>query len=281
MAAETRPVPVPDGIPSSRSGLLGFIGFVATLVKMNFKTLLEYRASLISQGLFMALNNAIYLVFWWVFFNRFSTVAGWGMKELLTLFSVACFAFGLANILAGNASKISAVIAAGGLDSYLTLPRDPLIHLSMSRTSASAVGDLVFGILLLTLFCEPGPWGFAAFFLIGTAGALVYASFAVIAHSLSFFFGPAEGFGRLLQESVLTLSIYPESIYGPQLRIVMYTLIPAGFLTHLPVSVMRAPSIAGVAIVWAAALGWALAAWLVFRAGLRRYESGSMMGTRM
>ncbi|MBM3279652.1 MAG: hypothetical protein FJY95_16470 [Candidatus Handelsmanbacteria bacterium] len=44
----------------------------------------------------MALNNAIYFCLWLLFFDRFPSVRGWGVPEMLALFGVAAGGFGLA-----------------------------------------------------------------------------------------------------------------------------------------------------------------------------------------
>ena len=59
-------------------------------------------------------------------------------------------------------------------------------------------------------------------------------SFAVIAHSLSFWVGYGARLADELTEALLTFSLYPEGIFSAVTRWVLYTLIPAGFVSYLP-----------------------------------------------
>lgn len=74
-------------------------------------------------------------------------------------------------------------------------------------------------------------------------------------------------------------SASPEPLFGGALRLVLFTVLPAGFVGYLPVRVVQAPSatLVGLLVLGAAAyLGLAV---LLFDRGLRRYTSGSRFST--
>jgi ABC-2 type transport system permease protein len=64
------------------------------------------------------------------------------------------------------------------------------------------------------------------------------------------------------------------------MRVLLFTAIPAGFISHVPVELLRSfdPTLF-VALAGVAALS-AVLAMIVFRIGLRRYESGNLVGLR-
>jgi len=62
---------------------------------------------------------------------------------------------------------------------------------------------------------------------------------------------------------------------------VFYSVVPAGFLAFLPVKVLRDLDWVWLPVVVGAAALLLVAAWSVFGAGLRRYESGNAMGGRV
>ena len=62
------------------------------------------------------------------------------------------------------------------------------------------------------------------------------------------------------------------------LRLLLFTLLPAGFVAYLPARVARGAGLSDLACMLGAALGYLLLARSVFRAGLRRYSSGSRFG---
>ena len=63
-------------------------------------------------------------------------------------------------------------------------------------------------------------------------------------------------------------------------RVMLFTVIPAGFITHVPVELLRSFDPRLLAALVGVALGLSFAAVLVFRVGLRRYESGNLVTLR-
>jgi ABC-type uncharacterized transport system permease subunit len=59
----------------------------------------------------------------------------------------------LAAIFCGNSYHFGELIAGGQLDYYLALPKNPLLHILVSRMDMSGAGDLIFGLLMGALGC--------------------------------------------------------------------------------------------------------------------------------
>jgi hypothetical protein len=74
---------------------------------------------------------------------------------------------------------------------------------------------------------------------------------------------------------VITFSLYPEPLFGGAMRLLLFTLLPAGFVGYLPARLARAPSLAVTFELAAAAVVYSGLAWCVFNRGLRTYSSGS------
>ncbi|MBI4859048.1 MAG: ABC-2 family transporter protein [Candidatus Riflebacteria bacterium] len=270
-----------DGMaPADRPRRGPGLAFVVEIVRLNLMSGMAYRVSFLSQVVFMMINNAVFLAFWWIFFQRFQSVRGWGLHDVLVLFAVSAAGFGLAVVLFGNAVRLSTLIQQGEIDYYLTLPPDPLLHLLMTRMLLSGLGDLVFGVLLYALFVPSGPGSLALFLALVPVSACVFTSFCVIAHSLTFFIGSAEGISRFLSEALLTFSLYPDSLFSGTVKLLLFTLIPAGFMSYLPVQLLRSFSWSTFVGAVTAALLMAWTARTVFYAGLRRYESGNLVAPR-
>ena len=130
-------------------------GFVIAYLRHNLMSAMAYRGAFLMQIVGMMLNNAIFLFFWWVLFERIPIIRGWDLQQVLLLFAVVAFGFGLATAVFGNTMRVARIIAQGELDYYLALPVDPLLHLLVSRTTLSAWGDLLFGLGLF-LVVIPG-----------------------------------------------------------------------------------------------------------------------------
>jgi ABC-2 type transport system permease protein len=256
------------------------LGYLGEILKLNLMSGMAYRVSFLSQILFMILNNAIFMVFWWVFFQRFQQVQGWRMQDVYLLFSVSAMGFGLSVALCGNALRLSQIIQEGQIDYYLVLPPKPLLHILVTRMNFSGFGDFLFGILLYLLFL-PFAWKtFLLFLFFAMTAAVVFTSFWVLAHSLTFFIGSAEGISQFVSEALLTFSLYPETLFTGSVRILLFTLLPAGFVSFIPIRLMRDFSWPLFSYLLLFAGGLALLARMVFYHGLRRYESGNLISPR-
>ena len=108
----------------------------------------------------------------------------------------------------------------------------------------------------------------------------MFTASGVILHSLAFWLGRVEGLARQLWEFLITFSIYPRPLFAGALKLMLFTLIPAGFIGYLPVELLREFTWLGLAAALSGAVLYVGLALLVFDRGLRQYESGSRFGVR-
>lgn len=261
--------------------LMGLISFVGAYTKANLQMAMEYRTSFLTQVVGMVLNDAIWVFFWWLFFDRFEVVAGWGVQEVMLLFAVLTIGFGIGAGLFGNALRLSHLIAEGHLDYYLVLPKPPLLHLLVSRTHVSAWGDVLFGFLI---YGASGYVSWRTFFLLLAAGLLtatLLVSFCVIVHSMAFWLGHSEGLAGQLFEVLVAFAGYPEAIFTGVARVLLFTLIPAGFISAAPVRLVASFDIWYLLGYLGFVTLLVIVASVFFHRGVRRYESGNLVSLRL
>jgi len=257
------------------------LDFVYSYLRANLAMELEYRASFVSQVFSMIINDAAWVLFWLLYFSRFPVVKGWGRREVITLWAIFAVSYSLSRVLCANVDRLAGLIYRGQLDVYLTQPKKVLTHVLISRTRPSALGDGAFGLTLFFLFLQPTPARTLLFIFCAVAGAVIFTSYSVIAHSLAFYMGSSEMLAAELTNSFLHFASYPTAIFRGWVRFLLFTLLPAGFINYMPVGLMRDFSWAFFAAVSGAAVLSALAASFVFYRGLRRYESGNLMTVRL
>ena len=251
------------------------IRFLIALWKANLLSAMEYRAAFISQVVGMILNNGMYFLFWVVFFNRFKEVKGWGLNDMFLLFGVVAAGFGLAAYLFGNTMSLAEVIANGGLDYFLSLPRPVLLHLAASRSTMSGLGDLVSGIICF-LFADQLSAGSILRFVLGSLSAmLIFLSFLILVQSLAFWMGNATMLSRQAFNALITFAMYPITLFDGSAKFLLFTLIPAALIGAVPAEFVRSFSIEQLALLAGASAFFLGSALVVFSIGLRRYESGS------
>lgn len=250
-------------------------GFVGHMVRLNLASLMEYRASFLTQSIGMFINNGIYFVFWLLFFDRFESIRGYQINQIYLLFAIVAFGWGIAFTLAGNAQRVADLIAQGRLDYYLALPRPVLPHLLFSSMNASAIGDLTFGVIAFLFTGRYDALSVLLFVVCSVLVAVIFVSFRAMFGCLAFFAGNASQWSFYLTNAMITFSLYPLGLFQGLVRLVLYTLLPAAFVGGIPVEIIEDHSLTLLAgLAGFAALSVALLV-TVFRAGLRRYESGS------
>ena len=266
--------------PSRRPRLRPTLRFTAALVAMNLKSSFALRGAFWLQAAFMAANNVLFFVFWWIFFDRFEEIRGWRIGDMAALYGIVASGFGTAVVFAGGIRDLARQIADGDLDAFLTQPKSPLLHAAGSGTHASGWGDIASGLgfLVLSGFVEWRTLPLAAVAVL--CSAVVFTASGVLLHSLAFWLGRVEALARQLWEFLVTFSLYPRPLFSGALALLLFTLIPAGFIGYLPVELLRGYTAVGLLAAVGGAAAYAVLAKLVFAAGLRRYESGNRFGVR-
>jgi ABC-2 type transport system permease protein len=253
--------------------------FARALCATNLRASLALRGAFAMQVVFMMLNNLTFFVFWWALMRRVPVIGGWHLGDVQVLFGVVAAGFGLAVTLGGGVRHLARWIADGELDTLLVQPKPVLLYALGLRSQASGFGDFLSGLVFI-VWSGQVSWTNAPL----VAGAIVASAMVVVAcgvvfFSLAFWLGRVETLARQLWELVVMFSLYPEPLFGGMLRLVLFTLIPAGFVGYMPAHVAQHPSIKEIVLLTAAVGIYAALAIVVFDRGLRRYASGSRFGT--
>lgn len=250
--------------------------------KLNLASALEYRASFFTQAFGMALSNSSFIFFWWIAFEQIGgRIAGYSYEDVLFIWAVTSSGFGLSTILFANASKLTQLIVTGELDTFLLQPCNILINILCARTNLSAYGDLLYGFVIMSIFY--GGNGTAwMWFLIGVLlSGLLLTAVTLTAHTLSFYWGDTSIIGSMATEFAINFSIYPEKIYAPAVRAIMYSIIPVGIAVHTPLRLFGDFSPWVLFFAAGGAVLYCALACVFFYHGLRRYESGNVIVTRL
>jgi len=258
----------------------GILRYVLTCWKLNLAAAMEYRASFFMLAVMMFVNNCIWLVFWAIFFNRFPAVNGWELRDVMLLWGISAGGFGWSSVLFGNYPRIAPIVANGELDVFLTQPKPLLLGVLVSRMSLTAMGDFLFGVAIYALAGEHTLIGAAKYALGLLISGLLFLFVTLAAGTLAFFFGQAEGMASQLFNGLVALSTYPTDIFKGTARIVLFTVLPAGFISYAPIGLLRRFDGTFVWLAAAAVAAFGLLAVSLFAVGVRRYTSGNRMAMR-
>ncbi|MCA0757098.1 ABC-2 family transporter protein [Paenibacillus sp. N4] len=256
------------------------LSFVLRSWTLNLAGAMEFRLSFLLTAGMMMINNIVWIVFWGLYFNRFQVLNGWELHDVMMLWAVSAGGFGLMATFFGNASRIANIIATGQLDVYLAQPKPVLLHVLISRMSVSAIGDVLFALLVFAIFGDKSAAGIAKFGLAMAIAAVIFIFFSVIVNCLAFWVGNTEGLSIQLFNALLTFTTYPTSIFKSWGKLVLFAVIPAGFISYLPIGLLREINLPFLIGALAVSALFVACGTLLFYRGLKRYTSGNMMTLR-
>ena len=232
------------------------------------------RANFAIQVSGMFINNVVFLGLWWLFFAGFRTVGGWGLPDLALLMGLTMTVVGLCGVFLGGYRDMAAAILRGEMETLLTQPRGILGRMLARESMATAWGDVIGGILVLALGARLAPAQVAPVLLALAIGVAVYASSAVAFASMAFWIAGARSFARDLTDFTLLFSSYPPSIYQGAVKVLAFTVLPAGFVVVLPVRMVRHPGWDTAGLAALGAVAWIGIAAGLFAVGFSRYRRG-------
>jgi ABC-2 type transport system permease protein len=262
-----------------KSTLRAYLRLFRESFAANLSAAMEYRANFLLQVFGMMLNNASFIVFWSILFDKTGSLSGYAFDDVMFLWALTSSAFGLAHVLCGNVRGLSEIVKSGDLDVYLLQPKDVLFNVLTSKTVVSGWGDFLYGYAVLA-FLAKGPLDWLLFSGYVITGAVLMASVFTMAESLVFFTGSGRGITDAVTEFILCFSLYPEKVFPLGMRWIFYSVIPSGFIVFLPLRSFRAMDFRLLGWIALAAAAYAALTGLLFRTGLRRYESGNRIGGR-
>jgi ABC-2 type transport system permease protein len=138
------------------------------------------------------------------------------------------------------------------------------------------VGDLFFGPVLFVLSGNITLERTLIYVLGSFCGACVLTGFLVSMGALTMFVGGRGEQADLGFQAILILASYPLDIFGGFTKVLLFTVIPAAFVSGLPTRLIDDFNAVAAMTVIASALFFGGLGVISFNAGLRRYTSGAM-----
>lgn len=248
----------------------------------NLQSSMEYKSNFLIQSFGMVLNNASFILFWWVLFTKMgNTIGGYNFRQVLVIWAITSSGFGVGQVLFGNSMRLSDLIIEGQLDGFLLQPKNVLWNILIARTSIAAWGDFLYGVVLFACAMPFTLYNWGLFLLFVLLAGFLMTAVMVLANTLTFYLGRANAIAGLVPDFLITMTIYPEGIFGGKIRFLLYTLLPAGFISYIPVRLLHQFSLRYLLYLLAFDTVFIALTFWVFYRGLKRYESGNLMQSRI
>ena len=256
--------------------------YLLMCVGYNIKQSVANRKSFIIQTIAMFINNFVFILFWQIVFNvKGGNINGLVMDDILYLWSIPTIGYGITFFCFGGVESLCKDISEGNLDIFLTKPKNSLISSLTSKSILSAMGDLLFGIVCGIIAVGFNPLKFLLLLLLGIIAGVITVCVMTSIRLIGFWLGDISNACHKYTNSLLiTLTIYPEKMFPVFIKVLMYTVVPAMYIAHIPVKLVNSFSLKGFAILLFSMIVFLVITKLLYEKGLKRYESGNSVTKR-
>jgi|TARA_R110002126_G_scaffold13118_7_gene57165 ABC-2 type transport system permease protein len=250
--------------------------YIKAVLRAN--TLEALRAGMVSYipALLMFVQNIMFLMIWVMFFAYADNLNGWTLREMMVLTGVVCTAFGLTSFLCGGGYILNQIIDRGELDKYLCRPGSVLISAVFSNCRVQGTGDMLTGVMIMCYVAQFNMVEWLFFLACVIAASVLFISMIIIVQSIGFWKTNSASLSDALFEFIIILSSMPQHGFPAVAKVIIFTVLPVGFMGLLPVMIYTQQSLALLVPLYGAAFLFAFIARSVFYKGLERYKSGNL-----
>ena len=217
-----------------------FISFYKTLLKSR----MQYKLNFILEILVNVVTYVTIYLSLFVLFSNFSTLGGWNYHEIIVLYSVNLFTYGVACLfLYIPMTHLENTVVNGEFDSVLIRPIHPIRYLIMKQSYIGFLSHVVvsvafffYGIRHLGLALDMPD--ILIFILNVLGGVLIQSSIFILFGALSFKYHRVGNLLSLVIYRMRGLTDYPLSIYPALIRNLLMLLPPYAFVGFIPVALL-------------------------------------------
>lgn len=247
-----------------------FAQFLKMRLAYRVDFLVDLGASLFAIGVQLATLG--------VLFAQVPALMGWTFEEVLFIYGFSLLPLGLFNLVSINLYRFAErYIAEGHLDRVLLRPVNPLAQVMFESFNMSGLNELLLGGGMVIYAANQldmvfGPLDILVLLLLIPSAAVIYAAVFLMVTAVSFWHEDRMGLAPPIY-NVIRFARYPMTIYGRGVQIFLLFVLPFGWVAYMPATWFVGESGRWALLTPLIALLFGGLALLVWRAGLRRYES--------
>jgi ABC-2 type transport system permease protein len=215
----------------------------AVLLRIGIRSAVQYRADFTMTAIGAVCYEAVSLAFVGVLLHAFGTIGGWTLVEVAFVYGIRTMGHALHSLLSGQLWAADTVVRQGEFDRYLLRPVSPLVQLMTRRFQITAVGDLAFGLVLLTVtaIAAPVSWsvGSVGYLIIAVLGSGLLESAVMLAISaLTFRLLASSSILSVADTVFVTFGPYPLSVLPRGVAYLLTFALPLAYAGFFPAAVL-------------------------------------------
>ncbi|GEM_PF-5766050 len=252
------------------------------IIRIRFAKVKEYPADFLTLFITVPAYLLVTLFFWHTIFSHVRVIAGWTLADVVLLQAFMQLGFVFWNIMYVFPEELSDMIISGELNTVLSKPANPILY--MMLLYFDVVNGLwnipeaaVYFIAAFWLGAQVSLTGLLAGTFLMLLGVTITSVIVFLIESLSFWFGRTNLLD-LFYRAYFTVVDYPLAVFPLSVKFLLVMFLPVAFFTTGPALVsLRDYPLTGVVGLFGLSLlvlgVWFLAAWIAWKAGLKRYEA--------
>jgi len=251
--------------------------------RVNFLTMLEYRANFVMWFFFTIVYHGVALGALYVTMQQFPSMNGWDFRQMFFLYALWMTGHELHNALFFNVVSVPDYVREGRFDRFLVRPLDALFQVLTVPAQLSPDG-IVIAIATLCIAAATAHvhldwvfWIFVPLTVIG--GSLIDLGISLVVATLSFWFVRVDTLRWVVMSLEQDFTRYPISIYTRGVRIVLAFILPFAFMNYFPATYFLQKVETGLhlnpaigLLTPAIGLAWLAVSYLFWQTGLRHYQ---------
>jgi ABC-2 type transport system permease protein len=249
-------------------------------IGQDMKRLLEYQLDFIVQFIASFLMQIAGLITIWGIFTQVKEINGWSYWEIVMVYSLMYFSIGFGEIFFEGPWSINGLYHTGKLDYMFVKPVPVLFQIFASRIGFNGIGNIMTAIIIFitaVLHCTSSisVINILLFLMLFTISLPIKGAIILAANCITFWTkAPGNAFGNLIH-NIGEYTKYPITIYPKFIQFVVTFLVPYGFISFFPTSLLLEKGL-GAKLMLVAPVITLYCIYLavkLFKKGLTLYES--------
>lgn len=210
-------------------------------VSIHLKSQMQYKTSffLTMLGQFITAFSALLTTYFMM--NRFGSVYGYTLSEVLLCFAIVLMAFSLAECFARGFDMFPDMLGNGEFDRALVRPRGLILQVLGSKVEFTKIGRLIQAVMVFgyAIPASPVVWTpdkILTLILMIVGGVAVFSGLFVIYATLSFFTTQGLEVMNIFTDGGKEFGKYPFEVYGSSILKFFTYVIPMAWFQQYPLT---------------------------------------------
>jgi len=260
--------------------MLKEIKFALYSIRKNIQSSAELRTSFLMNVIGMAINNTAFIFLWVFFIKSVGIIGGWTAADIIGLQGFLAVSYGLILSGANGLRRLPEYVSSGAFDRFMLSPKNLILRIATSSFGASAIGDIVFGMICLVVYCfliQASIFQIFLAIILLILATIIFLSLIIIIGSISFLFTDAGAVYDGMFELFFTPALFHGGAFQGVMRFVFTFIIPSLLIGTIPLEALKDISIEKIILLVIMAIILFTFSIFTFNRSVRKYESSSFM----